>query len=214
MRSHPIQGGGSGIVRRIAEHMGRAFLAGASPSRGCVASQRAAQFSRHLRAQRLLLLIRLLLLLLRLLLRLLLHGLRDSLQRIRTDWYRYWSSLRLNHKKADGKIHLTNIRWDNFVDNFQFFSLAKLSKKKQEKYHSKYETESSLQKLKNKYVWNKKGYFHSKKKIYIYTWLSSNWAVYPIFAYCCGLEINQKKKYRNQSVSKILSSFLFRIMFV
>lgn len=95
LRSHPIQGGGSGIVRRIAEHMGRAFLAGASPPRGCVASQRAAQFSRHLRAQRLLLLVRLLLLLLRLLLRLLLHGLRDSLQRIRTDWYRYWSSLRL-----------------------------------------------------------------------------------------------------------------------
>lgn len=50
LRSHPIQGGGSGIVRRIAEHMGRAFLAGASPPRGCVASQRAAQFSRHLRA--------------------------------------------------------------------------------------------------------------------------------------------------------------------
>lgn len=118
LRSHPIQGGGSGIVRRIAEHMGRAFLAGASPPRGCVASQRAAQFSRHLRAQRLLLLIRLLLLLLRLLLRLLLYGLRDSLQRIRTDWYRYWSSL---HKIIKNEVHLTNIRWDNFVDNFQFF---------------------------------------------------------------------------------------------
>lgn len=85
--------------------------------------------------------------------------------------------------------NLTNIRWDNFVDNFQFFSLAKLSKKKQEKYHSKYETESSLQKLKNKYK-IKKGTFIPKRK-YIYTRLSSNWAVYPI---CLLLWLRNKLK--------------------
>lgn len=87
--SHAVQGGGSGVIRRIAEHVARALLAGASSSRGRVASQRAAQFSRHFRAQRFLLLI--LLLLLRLLL--LLHGLRDPLEGFRADRRRYGSSL-------------------------------------------------------------------------------------------------------------------------
>lgn len=100
--SHPVErGGSSGVILGIAEHVGRAFLAAAASPGGRVTTQSATQFSRHFRAQRLLLLILLLvllpllgLLLLRLLL--LLHGLRDPLQGFRADRRRCGSSLRFD----------------------------------------------------------------------------------------------------------------------